>query len=247
MIIISCPFTGLGLFDGFRGDKWFKRRIELFHEYTLKSLLQQTEQDFVIWCSFRLEEKDNPLMKTIKIPHKHIFTFGGIPIWDDKKENEEQGLLDRLKATLPELAEIVGKEDVKMVNIASDDMYSEEVMASIKEQPFKERIALTHRLGYVYNELDDRLAEWNPTTHPPFHTIMFSNETFLTPEKHFKFVEEYKSHETIPKIFEEIKLPDRRYCILVHNANISTIFEHPFKGKEIYNETEKNKILTKFK
>lgn len=241
IIILHIPFTGLGKFNGYRGDEWFERRIELFHKYTLKSLLQQTEQDFLIWCSFRPEEKNNPLIKTIKIQHKHIFTFGGIPIWDDTKENEEQGLLERLKLTLPE----VGKEDIKLVNIASDDMYSEEVIASIKEQPFEEGITLTHRLGYVYG-IDDRLAEWNPTTHPPFHTIMYSNDTFTDPKKHFDFIKRYKSHETIPKIFKEIRMPDRRYCVLVHNANISTIFDHPFKGQEIYSETEKRKILTKF-
>lgn len=245
LIIFHIPFTGLGLYNGYRGDEWFKRRIELFHKYTLKSLLKQKEQDFIIWCSFRPEEKYNPLVKTIEISHKHIFTFGGIPIWDDKKENEEQGLLGRLKATLPELKEIVGNKNVKLVNVASDDMYSEEVVESIKEQPFEEGIVLTHRLGYIYS-VEDRLAEWNPITHPPFHTIMYSNETFLNPQKHYDFIKECKSHELIPEIFKEIRMPDRRYCVLVHNENISTTFEHPFKGQEIYSETEKLKILNKF-
>ena len=186
MIIIHIPFTGLGKFNGYRGNDWFKRRIELFHQYTLKSLLKQTEQDFLIWCSFRPEEKDNPLIKTIKIPHKHIFTFGGIPIWDDTKENEEQGLLERLKTTLPEISD----EDVRLVNIASDDMYSEEVIASIKSQPFEEGTALTHRLGYVYGT-DDRLAEWNPITHPPFYVIMYPNKKFSDPVEHYKYISKY--------------------------------------------------------
>ena len=245
MIIFSIPFTGLGFFNGYRGDEWFKRRIDLFHQYTLKSLLKQTEQDFVIWLQFRQQEKNNLLTQTIKIPHKYITTFEGICIWDDRKQNEEQGLLDRLSKSLPNLSNIVGDEDVKLINIASDDMYSEEVVASVKEQPFEGGVALTHRLGYIYGT-NDRLAEWNPTTHPPFHTIMYSNETFLNPQKHFEFIKEYKSHEFIPKVFKEIRMPDRRYMVLVHNANISTVWEHPFRGREIYNTTDKNKILTKF-
>ena len=243
MIIVSIPFSGLGLFDGYRGDGWLKYRIELFHKYTLKSLLKQTEQDFLIWLQFRPEEKNNPLIKTIKIPHRHIMTFEGIGIWDDRKENEGQRLLDRLTKSLPKLD--IGTEDVKLVNIASDDMYSEEVIASIKEQPFEEGTVLTHRLGYIYT-ISDRLAEWNPETHPPFHTIMFSNETFSNPQKHFDFIRRCKSHELIPEIFKEVRMPDRRYMVLVHNANISTNWVHHFRGKEVFYKTEKEKILSKF-
>jgi hypothetical protein len=245
MIIVSVPFTGLGLFNGYRGDEWFKRRIELFHKYTLKSLLKQTDRDFVIWLQFRPEERYNKIINDIIIPCKHIMTFGGICIWDDRKEKEGEGLKNRLSVTLPFLKELVGKEDVKLVNIASDDMYSEEVIKSVKEHPFEEGTALTHRLGYIYST-DDRLAEWNPTTHPPFHTIMYKNETFLNPQKHFDFIKEYKSHEFIPEIFKEARMPDRRYMVLVHNANISTQWSHPFRGQEIYSETEKNIIKSKF-
>lgn len=244
MIIISIPFSGLGLFNGYRGDDWFKRRIELFHKYTLKSLLNQTEQDFIIWLQFRPEEKNNPLIKTFNIPHKHIMTFYGVCIWDDKKDNEEQGLLNRLKATLLELKDIIGKQNVKLVNLGSDDMYSKEVMESIKAQPFKERTALTHRLGWIYSDTEDRLANWNPTTHPPFHTIMFSNKSFLDPVEHYKF--KYQSHEYIPELFNEVRMPDRRYCVVVHDQNISTIFQHPFKGKEFYDEGTKLLILNNF-
>jgi hypothetical protein len=246
MIIISTPFTGLGKLDGFRGNDWFKRRIEIFHKYTLQSLLNQTEQDFTIWLSFRPEEESNSLIRTFDIPHKHIFTFGGIPIWDDKKTNEKEWLQERLKKTLPELERIVGSSGVKMVNLGSDDMYSKEVMASIKAQSFEEGTALTHRLGYVYSDVTDQLAEWNPTTHPPFHTIMYSNETFLNPEKHFNFIKGYKSHELIPKIFKEVRMPDRRYCVVVHDKNISTIFNHPIRGAEIWDEETKSKIMSNF-
>lgn len=250
MIIVSIPFTGLGLFNGYRGDEWFKRRIELFHKYTLHSLKKQTNQNFIIWCQFRPEERDNPLLQKlidsrIGCNIEYVFTFGGICIWDDRKENEEQGLLNRLKITLPGLEKIVGKEDVKLINLASDDMYSDEVVESVFNAPFAPRTALTHQLGYIYST-DDRLAEWNPTTNPPFYTLMYTNEDFLNPEKHYKFLEGFHSHEDIVKVFNPVRMPDRRYMVLVHNANISTQWSHPFRGQEIYSQSEKNKILTKF-
>lgn len=244
MIIVSIPVTGLGLYSGYRGDEWFKRRIELFHKYTLQSLLKQTEQDFTIWLQFRPEEKDNPLIKTINIPHKHIMTFHGICIWDDRKHNEEDGLLNRLKDTIPELN--IGKEDVKLINLGSDDMYSREVIASVKAHPFEHHSVLTHRLGWVYSENTDQLAEWNPTTHPPFYCLMINNETFTDPQKHFEIIEGIKSHEFVTIEFEERRMPDRRYCVVTHNANISTTYKHPFRGNEIYDEDSKLSILKNF-
>lgn len=245
MIIISIPFTGLGLFNGYRGDEWFKRRIELYNKYTAQSLKKQTNQDFIIWLQFRKEEKENPLIKEIDVSHRTVMTFGGICIWDDRKENEETGLLERLRNTLPELREVVGEEDVKLINLASDDMYSEEVIESVFNAPFAPRTALTHQNGYIYST-DDRLAEWNPTTNPPFYTLMYLNADFLDPERHYKFLEGFHSHEDIVKVFNPVRMPDRRYCVVVHDANISTAFSHPFRQNEIYSETEKQKILTKF-
>jgi len=246
MIIVSIPFTGLGLHNGYRGDEWFKRRIELYNKYTLQSLKNQTEQDFIIWLQFRPEEKNNPLIKEIDTSHKTIMTFGGICIWDDRKENEEQGLLNRLKLTLPELKEVVGDEDVKLINLGSDDMYSKEVVASVKDEPFELRKALTHRNGFVYSDTTDQLAEWNPTTNPPFYTLMYENKDFLNPDWHYRFLEGFRSHEDIVKVFNEKRMPDRRYCVVTHNANISTTYKHPFTGAEIYDEDSKLNILKNF-
>ncbi|MCK9370824.1 hypothetical protein M0R04_13020 [Candidatus Dojkabacteria bacterium] len=245
MIIVSIPFTGLGLFNGYRGDEWFKRRIELYNKYTAKCLAKQTNQDFIIWMQFRPEEKDNPLIKEIDVSHKTIMTFGGICIWDDRKVNEETFLKIRLSWSLPELKDLVGTEDVRLINLASDDMYSEEVVQSVCDALWSPRTALTHQLGYIYST-DDRLAEWNPTTNPPFYTLMYPNADFLDPELHYKFLEGFHSHEDIVKVFNPVRMPDRRYLVLVHNANISTAFSHPFRQNEIYNEETKNKILTKF-
>lgn len=241
-ILINIPFTGLGLHNGYRGDDWFKRRIDLFHTYTLNSLLNQTEKDFIIWLSFRPEEKNNPLVKTIKIPHKHIFTYSGITIWDDKKENEEVELLKRIEGSLKEL-NIEG--NVKLINLGSDDMYSKEVVDSVKRVEFQPGVAITHQLGYVYSENSGELAEWNPVTTPPFYALMIDEETFNNPKKHFDFIKQLKSHEYLAKM-DRIQMPGRRYCVLTHNANISTVYEHPFKGNEFYYQADKESILEEF-
>lgn len=87
--IIAIPMTSVGLHGGFRGNVWYKHRIEVFKNYTLKSLANQTNKDFFIWMWFRPEEKDNPLTQEIAraievVGLKYIFTFDGLMYYDDK-------------------------------------------------------------------------------------------------------------------------------------------------------------------
>lgn len=90
--IIAIPFTGVGLRGGYRGDVWFKHRISIFKNHTLKSLANQTNKDFVIWCWFRKEEEHNPLVMDIAyaiqaIGLPFVFTFHGLMYHDDKFSN----------------------------------------------------------------------------------------------------------------------------------------------------------------
>jgi hypothetical protein len=250
ILLALTPFTGLGLYQGFRGDFWFKKRIELFKNYTLKSMSNQEDKDFIHWICFREEERTNPLTIELEdylksIGYRFLFTYGGIPFWDDKYPKDN--LLERLRVILPQLKEIVGNaEVVREWLVPSDDMYSQEVSESIKKVQFKEKTAIVHKKGYVYNAETDQLAEWIPTTNPPFYTILYPADVFLDPQKHFDYLEPYRSHEDIAKIFKNVVMPDGRYCVVVHSTNISTIWEHPFKGKEFYYETEKKNILKTF-
>lgn len=94
------PFTGVGLHGGFRGDAWFKHRIEIFKNYTLKSLLNQSNRNFIHWFSFRKEEENHPYVKELgdymkSLNYRFIFTFDGLMYWDDKYTN--YGLRTKLK------------------------------------------------------------------------------------------------------------------------------------------------------
>ncbi len=64
--LMYVPFTGLGLYNGFRGNRWLKNRIEIFKQFVIPSLLNQTDQDFILWVSWRREEKNNPIIKEFK-------------------------------------------------------------------------------------------------------------------------------------------------------------------------------------
>ena len=61
--LLYVPFTGLGLYNGFRGNKWLKKRIQIFKQFVVPSLHAQINQNFIIWISWRPEEKNNHIVK----------------------------------------------------------------------------------------------------------------------------------------------------------------------------------------
>ena len=78
---------------------------------------------------------------------------------------------------------------------------------------------------------------------PPFHTIIFPKEYFFDPARYLQYFKGFKSHEDIPNVFNCQNLKDGRYCVLIHDQHISTIWDHPYKGKEIEGEEKENALI----
>ncbi len=240
---LYCPFTGLGLHNGYRGDAWLVNRIKIFKQFVIPSLLNQTSQNFVLWISWRFEEFDNPIVDELgeyltQIRGlKFLFTFGGLCFWDDKYEDKvaKKRLQYNLEQTLPLLKDIVGKaKNVLMTIQPSDDMYLSEAVADIRE----EKTSYGYSQGYIINYATKELAEYNPETYPPFFTLKFTREEFFDPHTP-KFY--YKSHEEQP-VYKHSS--QRMFCVGTHGENISTVFNHPYKGRTITG-IEKEEILIK--
>jgi len=285
--LIYTPFTGVGLHGGFRGNKWLEHRINIFKNYTLKSLLNQSNRNFIHWLSFRPEEFNNLFVKDLaqylkEKQYNFIFTFDGLMYWDDKFSKDpisrikniarvgrkcwrtkdfssfisgikqtlkdKNGTLEkRLESSLGNLRQHFYDADyIYVTRIDSDDMFKNTVIEMVQSIPPKSE-ALIFRNGLVYNKDTKDLAEWNPKTNPPFHTIIFPRDTFFDSKKYLQFYGNWKSHEDTPKVFTYSRLPDWNYCVLVHSVGnqISTCWTHSFKGKLIQKE-EAKEILKSF-
>ena len=271
--IVHVPMTGVGIFKGFRGDKWFDDRLKIFKEYTLQSLINQSNRAFLLWLTFRPQEENDPRIKALgEYLHEKkmavIMTFHGLPYWDDKfspgvrnkiwnvgrvarqcwrEKNpwllaavfevifnrKNKTLLHRLEKMLYDLGKLNELNDANYIyvtRIDSDDMFHKEAMAEIQRtQPFEG--ALTYQNGYIYNTNSRELAEWNPTTNPPFHTVIFLGSKFLNPVEHLGYYKDFRSHEDVPRVFKAHQLEEGRYCVLIHQKQISTIWNHPYRGK----------------
>jgi len=248
--LIYIPFTGLGITE-YKGDSWFQYRANIFRDYVVKSLKAQTTKDFTIWISFRPEEKDNPVVTQIAkdiedAGLKHIFTFDGVMMHDDRGTWHNQDLEERMQKSLDYLKEwLEPSEWIYKTDLGSDDMFSKIALEEIQKVEPKERGATYYFSGYIMDMVGDRIAEWNRDSSCSKYTVIYPSDAFFDASKHLEYVKGLESHELLPQIFDATKLPDGRYMCGVHRGNISTTWDNSFRGKQ-FNDIDKKAIKEKF-
>ncbi len=253
------PFTGLGLYGGFRGNRWLRNRIKVFKQFVIPSLQAQTSQNFTLWISWRREEKNNPYVRELQeymrsiLEFKTIHTFAGVCFYDDKYPDADakDRLVTSVHASMGDLIDEIGQATHVLMTIQpSDDLYHRTAVEGI-QQIFKETEleGVGFSKGYMCNYTTKEIAEYNPTTNPPFYTIKFPKDSFVEPRKHAEFTAlktdegGYKagtpcpSHEYIGKCLKYGTIDVRGFLVGTHGENISTTYVHPFKGEIVPPET----------
>lgn len=241
---IQVPFTGLGLYGGYRGDDWLKNRIRLFKEYVIPSLMNQSNRNFVLWVCWRPEEKDNPIVRDFADYLNHfsdldfIFTYQGIMFWDDKYPEQEayNRLNNTFEKTLPLLKQFVDGTDWVLVTLQpSDDCYLYNTIQRLQEEDLKQQ-AIGFKRGYIMDVFKKELSEYNPDTTPPFYTVYFPTDIFLDPKEHMKYIGRCKSHEYVKNFLPYKLYEDRGFIVNCHTENISTGYNIPYKGRKLTKE-----------
>ncbi|MBI5573479.1 MAG: hypothetical protein HY919_02865 [Elusimicrobia bacterium] len=256
------PWTGLGLYNGYRGSRWIQNRIKIFEQFVLPSLLAQTNRDFIVWCAWRYEEKNNKIVQDFrerlnKVKElKFVHSWFGVPFYDDKYSDEEAKLrlINSLHNSMGTLVNAMGECDNVIMTIQpSDDLYFLEAVEGI-QRFFKNNLmaqAVGFERGYICNYSTKEMAEYNPKTNPPFVSIKFPRDIFIDPFKHCEFTAikydcgKYKkgtpcpSHEYYSAVFHMNyhTFKGRGFCVGVHGENISTSWNIPYKGELVDSET----------
>ena len=104
----------------------------------------------------------------------------------------------------------------------------EQIQSAFEKMPDIQ--ALGFKKGFIMNYQTKELAEYNPKTNPPFFTIKFPTPVFIEPFKHIDFTGPYKSHEYLGDKLKLGLIEQRGFIVGTHLDNISTFFDHPFKG-----------------
>jgi hypothetical protein len=238
------PFTGLGLYGGFRGNRWLRNRIAVFKRFVVPSLVNQTSENFIVWVGWRKEEVGNKYVKDLYEfmidtfgEGRVVFTYGGLCFWDDKYEEPiaHQRLVMSLHHSLKTLVDYVGDvEEVLMTIQPSDDCYNiDHVEQTQKFFDASDADAVGYTRGYLMNYQTGELKEYNPETNPPFFTIRFKKDVFIDPLRHLKFTGPYKSHEYVGDHMKYTTTDTRGFLVGTHGENVSTHFNHPYGGEVV--------------
>ncbi len=198
-------FTRFDTHSAQQYDKdWLKYRIEIFKKYTLQSLLNQTNRNFVLWIRYCWDfykevQELNEYLKTTGI--KCFFTY--FDTVNDKM--------------IDEMNEYVKDVDLVLeTRIDSDDMYHCSVVDEIQTQILKEKQIFTFLHGYIYQESTKQLWYYNDAI--PFYTCVYPSEVYI---------DKIKKKEYYPFLPDVYRFPGlqilskNKFVVLVHDKNDS--------------------------
>lgn len=185
---------------------WFKYRLKVLENYTLKSLIGQTNKNFyyVVYLRKCFPEVLVPELKRILVDSGLNHSI----IYYDK----ENDIRNRITTDFPEAKYIYA------TRIDSDDMFQKDVVEEIQSYKFEWRRALIYQRGYCYDCINKKMRH-HLVSCPPFHTVMYPYETYLDLETAAEYRTTSGGHDTIISGMNSIILSDNKYIVLFHDMN----------------------------
>lgn len=194
------------VFDGHfaltQTKEWIDYRIDIFMNYTAKSLIAQTNQDFL--CFVRYSPNTEALVldaisRYPKLPPNIMFTTQA----------------DRLRE------EVMKNHDyLYHVIIDSDNMYEAHFIDQVHNYPYEEGLEclLCHE-GYIYDVQNNRIAEINHYS-PSFYVYIYNKEDYA---KYFK--ERLFEPHGHAELHVNKPIEGRSYVIVTHESNLDNHFD----------------------
>jgi len=223
-IIVEIPFNRRGeRYDHNELNKdWIEYRLKIFKKYSLKSLVNQTNQFFTVLFEVRDETLDFIISKMKDIPDNFIF------------------ISDNYKRIVRKL--IDNYDDVYFTRLDSDDCFEKNYIDLLHNHPTKpETEILISQYCYNYDIHNKRLMKFFLDS-PQCYTLVFKKEDYLKGKR-------YKlpgGHNGAITLKHEI-LKGYNYLDTVHDKNISSRYWTKSKGRlKLLGEVKDKSILKEF-
>ncbi len=237
--------------------QWWSDRAAIFRDWTLRSLLAQTDQDFKIVVSFRLQDYRpgnaavlacvNYTGASIDHPRPRLISFA-------------RRYQDWQYHIAPNQADFFCKafggtgEWLAILTVDSDDCYERTVVEQIRQVQPREGLCCWFAYGYLYGIDDGRLARFGSVKGPPpFFCKFYPPMALTTPEAFNAYRQKWGlncyHHETSRLKVNE-RMPDRLFMQTIHAANATTNWTHRHTtshvGGDVTLIAEKAKTLESF-
>jgi hypothetical protein len=208
-------------------QEWLNGRYKFFVENTLKSLLNQTFQDWMLWLNFQpgMEEMWEELALLIpdRIGSKIIVSYGDTAPRNTSDWSEYHFSKDDWNRLTDHPSNYV-----YVTRIDSDDLLSRDAMELVNKLEPKEpnrTEAGIFRRGYMHSTVDGRVGVYyNPSS--PFHTLMIPRDVFIEPERYEQLWHRVGEHNMVASSCFVHALPDWKFCVLIHGNNFLSDFNY---------------------
>jgi len=196
---------------------WVKKRIELFNQFTLPSLLNQTFQDFRIFliCGNKHETYTSKLKWNKRI--ELCYGKGEKGTITQDPGYPQPGL------KIEEFGKI-NTDYIAITRLDSDDMFHRDAMADVRDNIIMtdERRCLIFKKYLLWNTVNHYLYPIHHKKSPPFITHIFPKAIYRNYDKFA--TQHFLNHRFAGgKLSETVELPADRVCVVNHEGNISRI------------------------
>lgn len=223
-IVISIMFNIRGI-SVEETKEWINYRLKIFMNYTLESLQNQTNQEFITFIRYK-QSTENLVMDALK---EYTLLPENIQFVRNNECNEKLA------------EEIKNYEELFLVRIDSDDMYHKEFIQQLHDyKPKSSTEALINRTGFIYDTVNELLGNYYDPS-PPFYTLIYNTKKYLN-GKRYKLP---MGHTAVKKLKHEV-LDGKNYMVVVHEKNKRSTFDKRQRKKIIKDKTEMKRILNNF-
>ncbi|GIP48824.1 hypothetical protein J53TS2_24150 [Paenibacillus sp. J53TS2] len=223
-IVIESNFNTFGFNSQRLTRSWLENRIEIFHNFTLKSLQVQTNQNFLAIFKIVPETKliiTDILAKYPRLPRNVRFV------------TPQEGI-EQMKAFAGSC------ENLYLVRMESDDMYHKSYIQQLVDcRPKDGTLALINQNGYALDSIHEEMVPMFRTS-PPYYVFLYKTSEYLSGYR-------YKlpgrgTHGNVIELPHEILTP-RNFVEVIHRYN-SLPRQLPVKGR--MSKAEQQKVLKEF-
>ncbi len=207
-------------------DEFARKRIDLYRQYTLRSLLNQDSDEFstvLFYDKSTVQELIDELLASEEVAALgERFQPGPIAPLDFRRDvrntrwarrHDEESVLRSISG---------GADRLVLTTIDSDDLFRRDALTRIRACARRHDVeAVVPTNGYIYDPAGRRLRPFHNES-PPFYSLVYSAAKFFSGHRYDGGI---GNHQQVRRRLRSVALTDRIFMVHVHDMNDSTTFK----------------------